>query len=83
MLFRSPGEAPANDLGKLAGSIRGDRGPESLTAILVAGAPYAVDLEYGTSKMAPRPFLRPAAESAARQGPAIVNAYVQKVLPAK
>lgn len=57
------GEAPANDSGRLAGSIHtivsGDE------ALIIAGrgqVRYAKMLEYGTSKMAERPFMYPAVE---------------------
>lgn len=57
----APGEAPANDLGNLADSITfqlfGTR--EKLGSVSVL-AFYAADLEFGTSKIAPRPFLTPA-----------------------
>jgi len=57
----APGEAPMSDTGRLANSIVFDTvGP--LTATVGARAVYAAWLEYGTRKMAPRPFMRPAAE---------------------
>jgi HK97 gp10 family phage protein len=56
----APGEPPATDTGKLVGSIVADA--EGLRAWVVARSVYAIWLEYGTSSMAPRPFLVPAAE---------------------
>lgn len=56
----APGEPPATDTGTLAGSIHvvpGDRQAE-----VVASASYAAYLEFGTSKMAPRPYMRPAVD---------------------
>jgi HK97 gp10 family phage protein len=56
----APGEAPAVDLGALINSIQtamdGTKG-QVYTNML-----YAVYLEFGTRKMAPRPFFTPAAE---------------------
>jgi len=77
----APGEAPANDLGFLVGSIRVTP-VESNSVNLVAGAAYAVHLEYGTRNMAARPFLRPAAERAKEKGPGIIGAYVNAELKA-
>jgi hypothetical protein len=76
----APGEAPATDLGKLLGSIRGELANEPLTANLVASVDYAIHLEFGTSKMAPRPFMRPAADLAAAQGAGIIASYVQDAM---
>jgi hypothetical protein len=56
------GEAPANDTGNLAGSIRA-RGESPLTWRVSADARYAAPLELGTERIAPRPFLTPALES--------------------
>lgn len=57
----APGEAPANDLGHLAGSILIDRAELPRARITIAAlAKYAPFLEFGTSRLAPRPFLRPA-----------------------
>lgn len=56
----APGEAPANDTGRLAGSIDAKYEPEKLTGIIGAHTDYAAYLEYGTSKMEPRPYMRPA-----------------------
>lgn len=58
----APGEAPANDLGILANSIRA-RSAGRLTWRVAAGARYAAALELGTRRIAPRPFLAPALES--------------------
>lgn len=58
----APGEAPATDTGRLANSIEFDQvGP--LTATVGSRLIYALYLEYGTSRMAPRPYFRPAVEA--------------------
>lgn len=54
----APGQSPANDSGKLAASIEADVDPKEFNLNLSAGA-AAKELEYGTHKMAPRPFLVP------------------------
>ena len=72
----APGEAPANDLGFLAGSLKVEV-TAKFTVDLIAAAPYAVFLEYGTRKMAPRPFMRPAGDKAAAKGSETIGAYVR------
>lgn len=52
------GESPVNDEGNLAGSIRAV--PNGLQGEILINAEYAAALEYGTTKMAARPFVRPA-----------------------
>lgn len=54
-----PGEPPADPSGTLAKAIGADRGPDGSATVTVASR-HAVDLEYGTTRMAARPFLRPA-----------------------
>ena len=55
----APGEAPATDYGVLVNSIQTK--PESAFSFVVGvGAEYAAGLEFGTTKAAARPFLRPA-----------------------
>lgn len=56
----APGEAPASDTGRLVNSIRTSYDVAKLTAYISADANYAGYLEFGTQKMEPRPFLRPA-----------------------
>ena len=61
----APGEAPASDTGRLVNSINSSLTGSSLTAVTVAGrgtVKYAAVLEFGTSRIAPRPFLFPALE---------------------
>lgn len=57
----APGQAPATDTGMLASNItfygRAGRRP---TAYVEAQMHYSRDLESGTRKMSPRPFMRPA-----------------------
>jgi HK97 gp10 family phage protein len=60
----APGEAPASDTGRLVNSITAYAGGNG-EAFTVAGrgtVTYAPLLEFGTSKMAPRPFMLPALE---------------------
>lgn len=58
----APGEAPASDTGRLVGSIHTDLDTASLTSTVKASTKYATPLEFGTSKMAARPFMFPALE---------------------
>lgn len=55
----APGQPPNNDTRTLADSGHVVQ-PGPTEARVVFDAPYADDLEFGTSKMAERPFLRPA-----------------------
>ena len=56
----APGEPPAADLGGLHTSISVKLDFGGLRAFINAGASYAAALEYGTARMEPRPFMRPA-----------------------
>lgn len=56
----APGEAPANDTGRLVNSIRTDYDLPQLVGRVVASTEYAAYLEYGTENMEPRPYMRPA-----------------------
>ncbi len=59
----APGEAPATDTGTLVNS--GEVVPVSaLEQDVTFSADYAADLELGTVRIAPRPFLGPAVEAA-------------------
>ena len=57
----APGQPPMSDTGRLANSITFDRVGD-LTATVGSNLNYAPWLEYGTSRMAARPFFRPAVE---------------------
>jgi HK97 gp10 family phage protein len=60
----APGQAPAVDVGTLIGSIVVRRvGPATFYANTDNG--YAGFLEYGTRRMLPRPFMKPASRKAA------------------
>lgn len=58
----APGQGPAVDTGRLRSSISHEVGKVGTTIVARVGTDveYAKYLELGTSKMAPRPFLRPA-----------------------
>lgn len=55
-----PGEPPNADTHRLDMSIDAVVAPTGKTVRVRANAPYAAFLEFGTSKMVERPFLRPA-----------------------
>jgi len=59
----APGEAPAVDTGNLKNSI-GTKGVSHGWAVTVK-ADYGVYLEFGTVRIAPRPFLKPVVEDLA------------------
>ncbi len=77
----APGEAPATDTANLVGSINSDfSNIENLEAEVNVGAGYGPDLEFGTVKMAARPFMGPAAEKAAEALPEVVAAAINREL---
>lgn len=53
----APGQAPASDTGHLVSTIQAKVDPTQFNLSLSAGG-AARELEYGTHKMAPRPFMR-------------------------
>lgn len=62
----SPGEPPSSDTGRLMTAISHSIEVEStVVGKVVANTEYALWLELGTRYMEPRPFLRPALNSAA------------------
>jgi len=64
----APGQAPATDTGALIASIVIDRTDVPRGRIVIAAtSAYAKHLEYGTRKMAPRPFLRRALRTMRRR----------------
>jgi HK97 gp10 family phage protein len=74
----APGEPPNADTHRLDRSIETNQvGP--LHVEVSANAPYAVPLEFGTSKMAARPFMAPAAARKRKEVTALVRAAVAKI----
>lgn len=59
------GDLAPVDTGELRGSICASPAPDG--AVLRADAPHAAMVEYGTSKMPPRPFMLPAARAVAAE----------------
>lgn len=57
------GEPPNWDTGHLANNITTRKGPNATQAQTASEAGYAEDLEFGTSKMAARPYMRPATQN--------------------
>lgn len=80
----APGQAPANDTGRLVNSIA-TKATAADTVQVSAGSGlvnYAASLEFGTAKMAARPFMAPALMKAkpeieALVGKAVVDATAQ------
>lgn len=62
----APGSAPNNDTDFLRNNLSINR-KTLLEAEVSSNAPYSVALEFGTSKMAARPFMRPARDKVAQQ----------------
>ena len=76
----APGEAPASDKGRLVGSITTGYDPANLVGTVTARTGYAAYLEYGTKKMAPRPYARPAVASTKGEIEAGIRAEIDAVL---
>ncbi|MBW8725445.1 MAG: HK97 gp10 family phage protein [Inquilinus limosus] len=72
-----PGEPPNADTGRLHGAIDVERRGE-LTAEVVSAAPYAADLEFGTARVAARPYLRPATAKKRKDAVALIVKAVRR-----
>ncbi|HEX8382869.1 MAG TPA: HK97 gp10 family phage protein [Sphingomonas sp.] len=66
-----PGEAPNNDVGDLIRGIESTQ-PEPLRAVVTSHAAHGALLEYGSSRMAERPYMRPAANAKRKEVAAII-----------
>lgn len=62
----APGEPPKNDTGHLAGNIETTQ-VNPLEVHVSSNAEYAADLEFGNSKIAERPYMRPARDRKAKR----------------
>ena len=71
----APGEAPASDTGNLVSKIIVRQDGKDKTNV-ESNADYSAFLEYGTSKMEPRPFMLPAFEKSKKP---IINAVFNRV----
>ncbi len=74
-----PGKPPNNDTGVLANNIEAVL-LEPLVAEVSSNAPYSAALEYGTSKVAARPFMRPARDKARKKVEALVFKAVKQTV---
>jgi len=75
----APGDPPNQDTGVLAGNIETTRAGK-LRVRVTSKAPYSTPLEFGTSKMAARPFMRPARDKMKRHAEALVTKAVQRAV---
>jgi HK97 gp10 family phage protein len=70
-----PGEPPNEDTGHLRSNIKVEQ-PAPLRVLVTSNARYAVPLEAGTSKMAARPYMRPACRNKRKEVVAVVRRAV-------
>lgn len=70
----APGQPPAVDTGRLRSSYTYETGSDGQDDVVIVGTDvdYAPPLEFGTSRMAARPHLRPAVEEVRPQIPRII-----------
>src|SRR3974390_2892724 len=76
----SPREPPAPDTGRLIGSITTPFDPVNLTGRVVVGAKYGLYLEFGTQRMQPRPFMRPALANMQGEITRVITEEIQRGL---
>lgn len=75
----APGEPPNRDTGVLQAHIE-NRMVSDLEAEVSSNAPYAAPLEFGTSKMAARPYMRPARDKVAPEMQRLFAAEINKLI---
>lgn len=75
-----PGEPPMNDTGVLAGYINVEHKSGTLRATVRSDAEYAAALEFGTSTVAARPYLRPARDKMKPEAKRLVEQAMNRVV---
>lgn len=75
----APGAAPNADTRQLDTSIDTTGDPEAVKVFVTSRAPYSAALEFGTSKMAARPFMRPAARRQKKAAQEIIRKVVNRI----
>ena len=79
----SPNKTPNNDTGELVRGIRAfvrRKGKGKSNLLFTSTAPYALDLEFGTRKMAKRPYMGPALKRNRKKIKAIISKGVKNAL---
>ena len=76
-LASAPGEPPNNDTGVLARNIETVQ-VEPFRVEVSSNAPYSAALEFGTSKMAARPFMSPAVQATRKKVQQIIADAVSR-----
>ena len=74
-----PGEPPNENSGHLAGNIEATLRHPFLSEV-ASNAEYSAPLEFGTSKMDPRPFMRPARDKMRNRINQLVRAAMDRVI---
>jgi HK97 gp10 family phage protein len=77
----APGDPPNNDSGDLVRGIENTQ-VAPLRVEVTSSAPHAVPLEVGTSKMAARPYMGPAAQKNRAEATQLVREAVSRVVKA-
>ena len=75
----SPGEPPNRDTGVLQAHLRAEL-VSPLEAQVASEAPYAAALEFGSSKMEARPYLRPARDKKAPEIQRLFETEIDKLV---
>ncbi|WP_454798586.1 HK97-gp10 family putative phage morphogenesis protein [Novosphingobium lindaniclasticum] len=75
----APGQPPNNDTGTLAGNIETNQ-TAPLVVEVSSNADYASALEFGTSKLAARPYMGPARDAKKKEVEQLVRRAVDKVV---
>jgi HK97 gp10 family phage protein len=75
----APGKPPNNDTGILAGNIE-TKQVAPLVVEVSSNAPYAAALEFGTSKVAARPYMAPARDAKRKEVQQLVRRGVDRAV---
>lgn len=76
----APGEAPASDTGALVNARRIEANEQNLSARLIFSSGHAAFLEYGTIRMAARPFARRSLTETKEQVEVAIKRNIMSVL---
>ena len=75
----APGESPATDTGNLVRNIKAINSTKN-EVMVQSNAPYSQDLELGSGRILPRPFLFPASEKAGKKIVMVMFNYIKSMI---